>query len=142
MENYEYNRVFPFEYEEDEEPDSREKEDIINYIQECKRDLVERPRFLLPGAPVLFEETIANCELIVKEFSGRIKAKIDYSEYTATIELWCLYVDFDRGEFMSILHEITNIALSIRFTPLTTGELHIKIWMPYFLSAYSEEEQE
>lgn len=140
MENYEYSRIFPFDAEEDIAPDSDEAKDIINFVHACERDLIERPRFLLPFAPTVFEETVAKCELIVKEFSGRIKAVIDYSAYEATIELWCVYVDFDCGEFLDILHDITDTALSIRFQPLTSGDLYIKIYMPYFISARDKRE--
>ena len=35
---------------------------------------------------------------------------------------------------MSIPREITHYALSVRFTPLTSGELHSEILMPYFAS--------
>ena len=76
----------------------------------------------------------------MKEFSGRLKAKIDYSFFTATIEIWCCYVEFQRGEFMSILREISNHAISVRFTLLTSGDLHIEIVMPYFASMQQEKD--
>lgn len=141
MENYEYSKSFPFSAEEDIVHDPIEAEKILNFIHDCERDLIEHPKFLIPSAPEMFEETVAKCELIVKEFSGKIKAEINYSTYEATIDLWCVYVDFDRGEFMEILHDITHIALSIRFEPLISGDLHIKIYMPYFILARIKNEE-
>ena len=141
MENYEYSKSFPLSAEEDITPDPIEDKEILNFIHDRKRDLIEHPKFLIPFAPKMFEETVAKCELIVKEFSGKIKAEINYSTYEATIDLWCLYVDFDRGEFMEILQDITHIALSIRFEPLTSGDLHIRIYMPYFILARMKSEE-
>ena len=89
---------------------------------------------MLPFAHALFEKNVEDCELIAKEFAGRIKATINYSCFTADIELWCCYVEFRYDEFMSILHKISHYTLLIQFTPLTSGELYIKIQMPYFIS--------
>ena len=140
MENYEYNRIFPLESEDDVDPDPDEAESIKRFLHGYERDLTSTPRFLLPLAPEIFRKTVVECEKIAKEFSGRIKAKIDYSLFTATIELWCCYVEFTSREFMNILHKITHYAISVRFTPLTSGDLHIEILMPYFVSAQIIEE--
>lgn len=134
MENFEYNRTFPFECE-DIDPDSEEAEDLKEFLHSYEKNLKNNPRFVLPFAPSIFERTVASCEQVAKEFGGKIKAKIDYSFYTATIELWLCYVEFNRGEFMSTLHEISHRALSVRITPLTSGDLHIVIMMPYFVSS-------
>ena len=135
MENFEYNKVFPSEDGDADELDPGGAETIAGFLLSYEKELRDRPRFLLPYAPVIFEKTVAACERIAKEFSGRLKAKIDYSFFTATIEVWCCYVEFQRGEFMSILQEISHHALSVRFIPLTSGDLHIEIVMPYFASA-------
>lgn len=135
MENFEYYRVFPSESEEADDLSLSEAETFENLIIIYENEILKKPRLLLPFAPVLFEKTVLACEQIAKEFSGKIRAKIDYTFFSATIELWCCYVEFVRGEFMSILHEISRHALSVRFTPLTSGELHIEILMPYFVSA-------
>ena len=141
MENYEYNKVYPFDSKYfDIDPD--EAEDIKKILLNHEQDLKNNPRFLLPFAPALFEKAVADCEQIAKEFSGRIKAKIDYATYNASIEVWCCYVEFVDGEFMSILHEISQYAISIRFEPLTSGDLHIEILMPYFVSASSSDKNE
>lgn len=133
MENYEYNKTFPFEDKKDDDLDSEELEKIENFLLEYQKELKKRPQFILPAAPAIFEKTVAAWERVAKEFSGRIRAKIDYSHFTATIEVWCCYVEFEFGEFMDILNDISHAALSIHFTPLTSGELHIKILMPYFI---------
>ena len=112
---------------------------IKGFLLSYERELRDNPRFLLPHAPAFFEKTVAACERIAKEFSGRLKAKIDYSFFT-TIEVWCCYVEFQREEFMSILREISNHAISVRFTPLTSGDLHIEIVMPYFASMQQEKD--
>ena len=135
MENYEYSKVYPFDADDEDGIPPDEAERIMGFIHEQERDWITNPRFVLPAAPVIFEKTVAACEQIVKEFRGRLKAKIDYSSYSATIEMWCCYVDFDRGEFMSTLHYISKYAFTIRFEPLTSGELHIFIEMPYFISS-------
>ena len=118
MENFEYSKVFPSENEGDNDLTPNETEAIKNFLLNYERELRDSPRFLLPYAPALFEKAVAACERIAKEFSGRLKAKIDYSFFTATIEVWCCYVEFQRGEFMSVLREISNHAISVRFTPL------------------------
>ena len=135
MENFEYCKVFPSEGGDADELDPGEAETIKNFLHSYERELRDSPQFLLPYAPTIFEKTVAACERIAKEFSGRLKAKIDYSFFTATIEVWCCYVEFQRGEFMNVLREISNYAESVRFTPLTSGELHMEIVMPYFVSA-------
>lgn len=140
MENYEYSRVFPFEDGEADAFDPDEAENIKEFLRRYDRKLKDGPRFLLPFAPAIFEKTVAACERIAKEFFGKIIAKIDYSVFTATIELWCSYVEFERGEFMNILHEISDHAISVRFTPLTSGDLHIEIQMPYFATVQDLEE--
>lgn len=142
MENYEYSKVYPFDAEDKNDISPDEAERITGLIHEQERDLKTNPRFLHPVAPIVFERTVAACEQIVKEFCGKLKAKIDYSSYSATIEMWCCYVDFDRGEFMSTLQYISKYAFSIRFEPLTSGELHISIEMPYFISSRNFEEND
>ena len=133
MENFEYSRTFPSENEDDDfSPD--ELEELANLVDIYEKSLMDKPRFILPQAPEIFEKTVEACEEVAREFSGRIKAKIDYSFYTATIELWCCYVEFEYGEFLSVLQEISHHALSVRFTPLESGDLHIEIMMPYFVS--------
>ena len=139
MENFEYSKAFPSENEADNDLDPNKAEAIKDFLRNYERELRDNPRFLLPYAPAIFEKTVAACERIAKEFSGRLKAKIDYSLFTATIELWCCYLEFECGEFMTILHEISHSAISIRFTPLTSGDLHVEIQMPYFGSVQSIE---
>ena len=111
MENFEYNKVFPSESEDANDLDPDEAETIKDFLHSYERELRDNPRFLLPYTPAIFEKTVAACEQIAKEFSGRLKAKIDYSFFIATIEVWCCYVEFQRGEFMSILQEISHHAI-------------------------------
>lgn len=134
MEDFEYRKEFPQKVVEAVDYSPDEKDEMTDLLQRYERFLKEEPRVVLPFAPALFEKTIADCERIAEEFYGRIKAKIDYSFYTATIEIWCCYAEFMTGEFMSVLHQLSHTALSVRFTPLSTGELHIHIMMPYFVS--------
>ena len=137
MENYEYSIAFTPESGEtaDFDFDEDEKECIRELLYKYREHLQNTPHVVLPFAPALFEKTVADCEQIAKEFSGKIKAKIDYSFFAATIELWLYYVEFKRGEFMSTLHDISHYALSVCMTPFTNGELHIEILMPYFASS-------
>ena len=135
MENYEYIRSFKRESDNDVDIDSDFPYDISSILHDYEENIVNCPRFLLPCAPETFQKTVTACEHIAEEFDGKLKATIDYSFFSATIELWCCYVEFCRGEFMSILHDISLNALSIQFTPLSSGDLHIEIRMPYFASA-------
>lgn len=134
MENFKYSKVFPSE-DDANDTDSYDAEAMKVLIQKYERDLKVNPRFVIPFAPAIFEKTVVACEQIAKEFSGKIKAEIDYSHFAATIELWCCYVEFQRGEFLGTLHDISKYANSIMFTPLKSGDLHTEIWMPYFVSA-------
>ena len=115
MENFEYNKVFPSENEAGNDIDPNKAETIKDFLRKYERELRDSPRFLLPYAPAIFEKTITACEQIAKEFSGRLKAKIDYSFFSATIEVWCCYVEFQRGDFMSVLREISNHAMNTVF---------------------------
>ena len=135
MKNYEYNIVFPPNIEEgDDDLSPDEAERMIEFIHTLEREMKENPRFLIPFAPVIFKKTILACEQILKEFGGKLRAQINYSSYSATIEMWCCYVGFAHGEFMSTLQEISRHAISIRFEPLVTGEQHVFILMPYFIA--------
>ena len=135
MENFEYSKVFPPDSIDADEHDSGKAETMENLLNTYESAVRDNPHFLIPHAPAIFEKTVADCEQIAKEFSGRIKASIDYSHFSATIELWLCYVEFMHGEFMNVLHEISLFAKFVRFTPLTSGDLHIEIEMPYFVSA-------
>lgn len=142
MENYEYNKTFRFEDKSVIDLASDNVEDIAVFLNNYENKMRKKPRYLHPFAHAIFEKTILDCEKIAEEFSGRIKAQIDYSRFTATIELWCCYVEFGQGEFMNILHRISIIANSVRFTPLTSGDLHIEIEMPYFVSSQDIEDDD
>jgi len=91
------------------------------------------PHVIHPIAAQRFDEMVQACDLIAKEFSGKLKATIDYENYSAEIELECIYVDFQQGEFMGTLYRLAAAARSICFLPLTSGFLKIEIVMPYFL---------
>lgn len=140
MENYEYNKTFQSVDELPIDSIPNTDKDIKDFLLTYETYLKSTPHFIIPSAPQLFQQAIANCEQIAKEFSGRLKAKIDYNHFKATIELWCCYVEFEQGEFMSILQSLSHQAKSICFTPLTSGDLHIEIEMPYFMSAQILEE--
>lgn len=142
MENYEYNKVFPFNIEDEDDSSPDEVERIKAFLRSYEKNLRNKPRFVLPLAPTIFEETVAACEQIVKEFCGKLKAKIDYSSFSATIEMWCCYVEFAHDEFMSILQLISTFATSIRFEPLTSGDLYILIQMPYFMTLKDTDESD
>ena len=133
MENYEYEREFPLPEEFEDDIDPSTQNFVIEFLQKYNQSLKDSTHIIRPYAPMLFSRTIANCELIAKEFSGKIKATIDYSDFPASIKVWCLYAEFQRGEFMAILHKLSVFAESVRFTPLRTGDLLIEIEMPYFI---------
>ena len=133
MENYIYERSFESACQDGDELSPDEMEAMTTLLHRYESRLKGNPIFVLPFANGVFEKTVAACERIAKEFSGRIKASIDYSYFTATVELWCCYIEFERGEFMNVLYEISRYALSVRFTPLLSGNLHIEILMPYFV---------
>ena len=135
MENFEYSKAFPSENEGTNNLDLDEVETIKDFLYSYESELRGNPRFLLPFAPTIFEKAVTACKQIAKEFSCRLNAKIDYLLFTATIEVWCCYVEFRCGEFMSILQKISHYAISACFTPLTSGNLHIGIEMPHFVSA-------
>ena len=140
MENFEYSKMFTAENQDDDNVDRDIADTLEDYLHRHERKMQSDPHFLLPFAPAIFEKAVADCERIAKEFSGSIKAKIDYTHFTATIELCCCYVEFVSSEFMGVLHEISHFAKSVRFTPLLSGNLLIEIEMPYFISAQSLEE--
>ena len=139
MKNYEYFKTFKSESADGlaSNVDIRKaaKKEFLLYEQNLKNV----PHTILPSAPELFEKTVAACEQIAEEFSGTIKATIDYTFFTATIELRMCYVEFMRGEFMGTLQQISHHALSVCFTPHTSGDLHVEIRMPYFVAAQGPE---
>lgn len=79
-----------------------------------------------------FYRMVAACNRIAKEFSGKLKATVDFKCYEANITMECVYVDFVVGEFMGILRNMAAKAFQVRFEPLTSGFLRISILMPYF----------
>ncbi len=91
------------------------------------------PYVVVPSAAEQFDLLVDACSQIAKEFSGKLKAAVDYTRHSAQIELECLYMDFDQGEFMETLAALTTAAQSIRFRPLTSGLLRVEITLPYFL---------
>ena len=84
MENFEYNRVFPFESDEANDVDPDEAETIKDFLPSYERTRGDSPRFLFPFAARIFEKTVIACKRIEKEFSGKIKAKITYSSFNVT----------------------------------------------------------
>ena len=114
MENYIYELSFASDCQDNDDLSPAEMEEMAILLQRYDKGLKENPKFVLPFAHAVFEKTVAACERIAKEFSGRIKASIDYSFYSATVELWCCYVEFECGEFMSVLRELTDCALAIQ----------------------------
>lgn len=135
MENFEYSKSFPFADENDDASAADEFERIKAFLRNRQEEARHIPRFIIPGAPAIFEEMTAAWELVAKESGGRLGAKIDYTSYDATIEVWCDEVEFYSDIFMGILRGTTKASLSISFEPLASGELHIEIRMPYFTQA-------
>lgn len=144
MENYEYEKLFSGEngLKKDIDPDSDEAEKIRKFLKSYEKALANCRYYIHPLAPKLFEETVRDCEQIAKEFSGRIKATINYTSFFATIELWCCYVEFRRSEFMHILQKISHRAIIVRLIPTTYNDLHIQIEMPYFVLENKTHESE
>lgn len=101
MENFEYYRAFSSDSEESGELTTSEKKTMKILLDRYEKELRDKPRVILPFAPVMFEKTVAACERIAEEFSGSIKATIDYSYFAATIELWCCYVEIRMPYFAS-----------------------------------------
>lgn len=79
-----------------------------------------------------FDKMANACDKIAKEFSGTLKATVDYKNHEANIVMECVYVEFRVGEFMDTLREIAAKALQVDFQPLTSGFLRVYISMPYF----------
>ena len=86
-------------------------------------------------AAASFDRMVLLCDSIAKEFSGKLKAVVDFEDYTATIELECVCIEFMQDEFMSGLKYMTETALHISFYPLTSGFLRLTLSMPYFTTA-------
>jgi len=91
------------------------------------------PHIINPIASKRFDEMVKACDLIAEEFSGKLKATVDYEHYSAQITLECIYVDFVQDEFMETLYRLATTAKSICFLPLASGLLRIEITMPYFM---------
>lgn len=135
MENYAYNKSFPFESRNGCASAAEEAERLENLILRRQEKRKRRAQLIIPGAPAIFEKSVAAWERVAQEYGGRISAKIDYTYYAATIEIWCSIAGFDSGKFMDVLHDITEAALSIYFTPLASGKPHIEMLLPYFIPA-------
>lgn len=133
MENFEYEREYPFpkglgEYDADE------VEAFRALLFQSPRPKKEMIHLLIPYAPKLFQQMLVQCDKIARTFCGKVKAVVDYTKFVATIELWCCYVDFDRGELLHVLSQLSLYANSIHFLPLTSGDLYTRIELPYFLT--------
>lgn len=111
-----------------------EDEALVKKLFSRLEHLNSLPHIVDPLAVQRFEEMVEACDLIAKEFSGKLKATVDYERYSARIELECVYIDFDQGEFLETLQKLTAMAGSISFQPLTSGFLRVEIAMPYFLT--------
>ncbi len=131
MENYVYEKEYPMGEEVMDAIDSISPAEVLALLAKQRRFMREHMYLVFPPAPQIFDGLIKDCEAIVKEFCGKIKATIDYSSFTATIELWCTYVEFRGDEFMYTLQKLLLYATTIRFSPLTSGMLHIWIDIPY-----------
>lgn len=120
----------------DTSPEFEEKlQSLFSTVQSAlKYDdyLSRQPHIVTPGAETIFERMLAQCDKITKEFSGEIRAEINYSTYEASIVMLLPLVEFINNEFMSFLTELTHTASLIRFSPLTNGALRFEINMPYF----------
>ncbi len=132
MENYVYEKAYPIREELEAAVRSDDKEEVAEYLRRCRRSKRKTAHLVIPPTPQIFERLIADCEMLVKEFCGKIRATIDYSAFSATIELWCDYVEFRDDEFLCILQRVAFYATTIRISPLATGTLHIWIDIPYF----------
>lgn len=80
-----------------------------------------------------FNKMVAAFDLIAREFSGRLRATVDYSHFSAKIVLECVYIEFCHGEFIEILKRIASTALRINISVLNSGFLQIEVLMPYFI---------
>ena len=138
MENFEYEREYPFPEGLGEDFEPGEAEAFREYLRRGRRQK-NAVHLLIPHAPRLFQQTLGQCDKIAQAFCGKVKASVNYTDFTAVIELWCSYVDFDRGEFLNVLSLLSLSAASIRFLPLTSGDLYIRIELPYFLTLPSPE---
>lgn len=79
-----------------------------------------------------FDQMVLLCDNVAKEFSGKLKAVVDFECHSATITLECFHIDFAVGEFMPVLKCMTTTALHVAFYPLTSGLLRMVLDMPYF----------
>lgn len=101
-------------------------------IYECQKEL---PFVTDREAAAEFDRMVEACDEMMKEFSGKLTAVVDYESHEASITMECVYVEFIIGEFMDTLLELVATATQIRFEPTVKDYLRISIDMPYFFPA-------
>lgn len=111
---------------------SLEDKALARIAEVCFQRMRTIPVTVDKKAAAQFIQMAEACDLIAKEFSGKLKAAVDFEYQEACITLECVYVEFKRDEFMGILQEIVKRACRVWFEPLTSGFLRVKIFMLYF----------
>ena len=118
--------------EEREDELTQEMKEILERMRQAGPQK-KRAYIISPYAAARFEKTIEACDNMMKEFSGKLKATVDYESHHATIEMECVYIEFRAKEFMTYLHDMVTWAEWIEFCPLLSGFLRVSIGMPYFV---------
>lgn len=104
-------------------------EELIHRAEALQR----LPHIVNPLAAARFDKAVKACDAIAKEFSGRIKAAVDFEIYEATIVLECAYIEFRHHEFMETLAALSLISQNIQITSTPSELFRIDISMPYFV---------
>lgn len=95
MENYVYEKEYPFP-EDIDEREGDEADAIREYLRAHPIRQEKAAHAVLPFGPRLFEKTVADCETIAGAFCGKLRAVIDYTKFTASIDLWFCCAAFRR----------------------------------------------
>lgn len=119
--------------QEEQEPDKKKVAAMLQILLQHDNRIKRLPHFIDPLAAAAFEDLAGDCDRMMKDFSGRWKAVIDFESYEAYIEIECVYLEFCTGEFMSTLQKLSTRSIHVFLAPLTSGFLRIHILMPYFI---------
>lgn len=109
-----------------------DREQITKLIHRAEA-LKRLPHMVNPVAAVRFNRAVKACDAMAKEFSGRIKATLDFETYEASIILECAYIEFRHHEFMETLAALSLISQNIRIASTPSDLFRIDISMPYFV---------
>lgn len=139
MENYVYEKEYLFP-EDIDEREGDEADAIREYLRAHPIRQEKAAHAVLPFGPRLFEKTVADCETIAEAFCGKLRAVIDYTKFTASIDLWFCYAAFRRGEYMDLLQAVIFRTISVELEALPSRDLRVHLELPYFIPFSGMEE--